>query len=194
MGASLILASSSPYRKQLLQQIGLPFTVCSPSIDESVLPSESPRTLVTRLARGKATAVATSKGGLGAWILAADQVAYCDDSILGKPGTPDRARQMLHNLSGQRVCFITGVCLYAPEGAIKQHLTEVWVRYRKLEGTVIDAYLTKEPEVIHCAAAMRCEGLGISLLDEIQCEGPGALMGLPLLAVCKLLRQAGFSI
>ena len=193
MQQPLVLASSSPYRSQLLRQLGLSFTTCSPDIDESRQAGERVEDLVLRLAMEKAAAVAAKNEG-NACILAADQLAATGDDILGKPGDVAVAKEMLRSLSGKRVSFMTGVALMTPDGSIRQCRSEVRALYRKLEDNAIDWYLRQEPEAVRCAAAMRSEGLGVTLLEEVSGNEPGALIGLPLLSVCNLLRQAGFNI
>ena len=189
--AAFILASGSPYRKQLLRQLGIEFSVRSPGIDETRKDGETAVAAVARLAMEKAAAVAAGTDH-EAWILAADQLAYTGDTILGKPRNMDTAMRMLQTLSGQKVHFVTAVCLKAADGSTHNCRSEVMVRYRKLEAAAIERYLELEPEALNCAAAMRSEGYGITLVDEVRDNEPGALIGLPLLSTCGLLRQAGF--
>lgn len=193
MQQPLILASSSPYRSQLLRQLGVSFTTCSPDIDESRRDGEKVEDLVLRLSAEKAAAVAARSEG-DCWILAADQLAAVGDAILGKPGDVAAAKEMLRSLSGQRASFMTGVSLMAPDGSVRQYRSEVRALYRKLEDDAMDWYLRQEPEAVRCAAAMRSEGLGVTLLEEVSGNEPGALIGLPLLGVGQLLRESGFNL
>ena len=190
----LILGSSSTYRRQLLERLGIPFEVASPDIDESANPEEHPAALARRLAREKAQAIANQLpvNARHALIIGSDQVAVLGDQAYGKPGTHAKAVQQLQTLSGQIVVFETALCLYdAANGRVYEELVSTEVEFRELTLTEIEAYLAKEP-AYDCAGSAKSEGLGIALLDRLSGDDPTALIGLPLIALCRLLRQAGF--
>ncbi|WDM68594.1 Maf family protein [Xanthomonas cucurbitae] len=184
----LILASTSVYRRDLLGRLQLEFSTARPEVDERARPGELPAALATRLAAEKATAVAA--GAPDAWVIGADQVAALDGEALGKPGTLAGAQAQLGAMSGRVVRFHTAVSLVGPQG--RWHaldLTEV--QLRPLTPDDIARYLATEP-ALDCAGSFKCEGLGISLFDAIRSTDPTALVGLPLIALARLLRQAGF--
>jgi septum formation protein len=185
----LILASSSRYRSELLSRLGLEFRSRSPEVDESPLPGEAPADLVVRLAHLKAATVAAHyTDGL---IIGSDQVAVCDEQILGKPGTPERACQQLASLSGHAVKFLTGLCLIdASSGLTQTAVVPTVVQFRKLERHEITDYVRRE-QPLDCAGAFKSEGLGIALFEHIQSDDPSALIGLPLIELCHMLRRAG---
>lgn len=187
---TLILASTSPYRRELLARLRVPFTTASPKVDELPRPGESPKGLAMRLATAKAEAVA--KQHPGAWVIGADQVAECDDEVLGKPGTAERARAQLSICSGRVVNFHTAVRLVAPtdaESALHVDLTRV--KFRLLESTEIERYVELD-QPLDCAGSFRSEGLGITLFERLECEDPTGLVGLPLIWLATALRHAGF--
>lgn len=184
----LILASTSVYRRDLLGRLQLEFSTVRPEVDEQARPGELPTALATRLAAEKATAVAT--GAPDAWVIGSDQVAELDGQALGKPGTLARARAQLGAMSGRMVRFHTAVSLVGPQGSWHAlDLTEV--QLRPLTPDEIARYLAAEP-ALDCAGSFKCEGLGIGLFDAIRSTDPTALVGLPLIALARLLRQAGF--
>ncbi|PTN54464.1 Maf family protein [Stenotrophomonas panacihumi] len=184
----LILASTSPYRRELLTRLGLPFETARPETDETPAPGEAPPTLAARLARAKALALATPD----AWVIGSDQVAELDGAPLGKPGTFAAAQAQLSSMSGRRVRFHTAVCVAGPDGLHETvDLTEV--HFRPLSAEEIDRYLHAESP-LDCAGSFKCEGLGISLFEAIDNRDPTALVGLPLIATARLLREAGFRI
>ncbi|NHF64978.1 Maf family protein [Xanthomonas hortorum] len=186
----LILASTSVYRRELLGRLQLDFSTARPEVDEQAQPGESPSALASRLAAEKAAAVAAHVPD--AWVIGSDQVADMDGQALGKPGTLDQARAQLTAMSGRVVRFHTAVSLVGPERSLHAlDLTEV--QLRPLAPVEIDRYLAAEP-ALDCAGSFKCEGLGISLFDAIRSEDPTALVGLPLIALARLLRQAGFEI
>lgn len=190
----LILGSSSAYRRQLLERLNIPFDVVSPDIDESAHPGEHPAALARRLAREKAQAIANQLPATGrhALIIGSDQVAVVGDQAYGKPGTHAKAVQQLQALSGQVVVFETALCLLdAASGRAFEELVSTEVEFRDLSLIEIEAYLAKEP-AYDCAGSAKSEGLGIALLDRLSGDDPTALIGLPLIALCRLLRQAGF--
>lgn len=188
--APLILASTSPYRRQLLERLGLDFRCISPDVDEQPEDGETPRRLASRLAKAKASAVAALHPG--SWVLGSDQVAELDGKPLGKPGNHERACAQLTAMSGKSVHFHTAICL--TDG--QQYLEAIdltGVRFRTLDTDSIERYLRAE-QPLDCAGSFKCEGLGISLFEAIDNQDPSALIGLPLIATCNLLRQAGWQL
>lgn len=183
----LILASSSRYRAELLERLGLPFTSRSPDIDETQRPGESAHALVERLARGKAAAVA--QGYPDAVVIGSDQVAVCDDRILGKPGTEDRAREQLAFVAGRQVDFLTGLCVLDGREA-QLAVVPTRVRFRDLGAAEIADYVARE-RPLDCAGACKSEGLGIALLTGLSSDDPTALIGLPLIELCRMLGACG---
>ncbi|MEN9880529.1 MAG: hypothetical protein RIQ55_1175 [Pseudomonadota bacterium] len=195
MTRRLILGSSSVYRRQLLERLGIPFEVISPDIDESAHPGEHPAALARRLAREKAQAIANQLPAdkQNALIIGSDQVAVVGDQAYGKPGSHAKAVEQLQTLSGQTVVFETALCLFdAASGRTHEELVSTEVEFRDLSLAEIEAYLAKEP-AYDCAGSAKSEGLGIALLDRLSGDDPTALIGLPLIALCRLLRQAGFN-
>lgn len=186
----LILASSSRYRVELFARLRLPFEALAPHLDESVLPEETAEPLTRRLALAKAQVLAQRHPGR--WVLGSDQAAECAGRILGKPGTQERAVQQLEQSSGQAVRFYTAVTLVR-EGLVYTAMDLTKVQFRVLPRAQIERYLAAEA-VLDCAGSFKCEGLGISLFKSIETRDPTALMGLPLIATCQLLRQAGFEL
>lgn len=184
----LILASSSPYRRQLLERLQLPFRVEKPQVDESARAQEEPRDLVARLAEQKAIQVAS--GNPRAWVIGADQVAVCGKDILGKPGTPEKARSQLARMQGQRIDFLNGLTLVGP-GFRRTRCEPYSVWLRPLDEESIARYVEAD-QPMDCAGSFRSEGLGISLVERMAGEDPNALMGLPLVALCEMLREAGW--
>jgi septum formation protein len=189
MSQTLILASTSPYRRELLHRLGLPFAVASPQTDESRWPGESPEAMALRLSEAKARAVAGAHPD--ALIIGSDQVATVDGLIYGKPGSHERAVDQLRVLSGKTVNFYTGLCLYnARTGVVEVCGVPTLVTFRNLTDEEIERYLRREP-AYDCAGSARSEGLGIALLSRIAGDDPNALVGLPLIALCALLRRQG---
>ena len=188
----LILGSTSPYRKDLLQRLGLPFTVAAPHVDETARPGEAPADLARRLALEKARDVAGRHPG--SVVIGADQVADLDGLALGKPGGHTQAVAQLQAMSGKAVVFHTAVAVLHPAAKLTLvQLAPVRVRFRHLNDGEIEHYLRLE-QPYDCAGSAKCEGLGISLLDAIDSDDPTALIGLPLIRTCQMLRLAGFSI
>ncbi|MDR2837800.1 MAG: Maf family nucleotide pyrophosphatase [Azonexus sp.] len=188
----LILASTSPYRRELLARLGLPFSIANPRTDESPLPDETPEALALRLAEAKARAVADEYPE--ALIIGSDQVATAAGKIYGKPGDHARAVAQLRALSGQTVNFFTGLCLYnASTGEADVRGVPTLVTFRQLSDDEIAAYLRREP-AYDCAGSAKSEGLGIALLQSIRGDDPNALVGLPLIALCDMLRRQGVAI
>lgn len=192
MSQKLILASTSPYRRELLGRLGLPFEVANPQTDESALPGEMPEALALRLSEAKARAVAAAYPD--ALIIGSDQVATVDSQIYGKPGSHERAVEQLHALSGKTVNFFTGLCLFnARTGTADVRGIPTLVTFRELTDTEIDNYLRREP-AYNCAGSAKSEGLGIALLRSMKGDDPNALVGLPLIALCDMLRRQGVAV
>ena len=187
---SLILASTSVYRRELLERLGIPFTVVSPELDETPLPGESTLELALRLAKAKAAAVA--KDYPDAWVIGSDQVADLCGAAIGKPGNFERAMAQLQLMRGSTVTFHTALCIM--KGDMETTLSvPTEVSFRKLSDEILESYLLTE-EPYDCAGSAKSEGLGITLLEVIKSDDPTALIGLPLIALTGLLRDAGFVI
>lgn len=185
----LVLGSTSKYRRELLARLQLPFEVADPHVDETPNPQESPRDLALRLALAKARAVAELRPG--AVVIGSDQVADLDGQPLGKPGSHERATQQLQAMSGKTVIFQTAVAVVCQETGFEAvDLAAVEVKFRPLQATEIERYLLAE-QPYDCAGSAKSEGLGISLLEAIQSDDPTALIGLPLIRTCHMLRAAG---
>jgi septum formation protein len=186
---ALILASTSRYRRELLQRLHLPFEVQAPPVDETPLPGEAPAALAQRLALAKAQAVAKLQPA--AAVIGSDQVADLAGLPIGKPGHHDAAVAQLRAMSGQRVVFHTAVSLVCAErGFARTLLALVVVRFRRLDDAQIEHYLRTETPY-DCAGSAKCETLGIALLESIESDDPTALVGLPLIRTCALLRALG---
>ena len=188
----LVLASSSHYRRVLLERLKYPFEVAQPELDESPLPAEPPHATAERLALAKARAVQPHFAE--ALIIGSDQVAYADGRVFGKPGTRQRAMEQLHELSGRTVVFHTALCvLDSATGSARQRAVPTEVRFRPLSAMEIERYVSVD-QPYDCAGSARSEGLGIGLLEYIRGDDPTALVGLPLIALCDLLRGHGLNI
>jgi len=188
----LILASSSPYRAALLDRLGLAFTCQAPGIDEAVRAGESADRLVRRLAESKARHIAHSHKA--ALVIGSDQVAVLDGRIIGKPGDHAQATAQLRAASGHRMSFLTGLCLVnCAVDRTQMAVVPTTVVFRELADTEIDAYLRRE-RPYDCAGAFKSEGLGISLLAAIESDDPTALIGLPLIRLCEMLRAEGVEV
>ena len=186
---SLILASTSRYRRELLARLGLPFDVAAPAVDETPRPDEAPRALALRLALAKARAVASLHPQ--AIVIGSDQVADLDGEPLGKPGNHERATAQLRRMRGKTVVFHTAVAVVCQDCGFEQvDLALVRVRFRDLSDDEIERYLRAE-QPYDCAGSAKSEGLGIALLDAIDSDDPTALIGLPLIRTCRMLRAAG---
>lgn len=192
MDRPLILASTSPYRRALLERLGLPFEVCRPDVDETPTGGESPEALVRRLAVAKAQAAATVFAeGLA---IGSDQVATFDGRSLGKPGDHAHAVAQLRSVSGQTVEFLTAVAVVdLADGREAGDLAVTRVRFRDLTDAAIESYLAHEP-AYDCAGSFKSEGLGITLVEVIEDDDPTALVGLPLIRLCQLLRGFGVAV
>ena len=188
----LVLASTSRYRRELLARLQIPFEVVGPEVDEHPFPGEPAATRALRLAEAKARAGAAHFPT--ALILGSDQVAEIDGERLDKPGGRARAREQLLLASGRDVVFHTAVTLVtSASGHAESRLVPTEVRFRRLTAAEIDRYLDKE-QPYDCAGSAKSEALGIALLDEIKGTDPTALIGLPLIAVTQLLRDAGLPV
>lgn len=189
----VVLASSSPYRAELLRRIVPSFEQIAPAVDESALESESPAAQVERLSRTKARAIGAIRPG--ALIVASDQLAETSDGgQLGKPGDALTAAAQLRALSGSEVTFLTGVCVLGGDcGAERYRMVETRVRLRDLDAAAIADYVKRE-RPFDCAGSFKVEGLGIALLEWVRSDDPTALIGLPLIATVGLLREAGFDV
>lgn len=186
-GLQLILASTSRYRKELLSRLNIPFETASPGVDEKLLPNESLTDMALRLARAKADAVREQYPG--ALIIGSDQVAACEGVRLDKPMAHVKAVQQLQRVSGKTVIFHTAVALLnARTGRIHARLVPTEVRFRQIDDAEIKRYLRIEP-AYDCAGSAKAEGLGIALIDSILADDPTALIGLPLIALCQMLRE-----
>ena len=189
---ALVLASTSRWRRQLLERLDTPFTAVAPDTDETARPGESAGRLATRLAHDKAAAVAARRpAALG---IGADQLACRGTDLLGKPGTPEAAIAQLCASSGHEVTFLTAVALHGPAaGQVVGHLDVTRVLFRELERSEIERYVAREMP-LDCAGSFRCEGLGISLFRRMESRDPTALIGLPLIWLAGALRRAGFKL
>ena len=185
----LILGSTSPYRRELLSRLRIPFEVVSPDVDETPYPSETPQQLACRLAMAKARAVAAMHPA--SVVIGSDQVADLDGEPLGKPHAHDRAVEQLRRMRGKTVIFQTAVAVVCQDAKFAQmDLAQVKVTFRDLSDTEIEAYLLAETPY-DCAGSAKSEGLCIAILESIDNDDPTALVGLPLIRTCRMLRAAG---
>ncbi len=188
----LVLASTSPYRRALLQRLGLEFSVADPAVPEEQRAGEAPQDMAKRLAEGKARAVASRFPG--SLIIGSDQVAACGSEVLGKPLTHDNAVRQLRLLSGRDAVFHTAVCVYdARDGHTGLRVVPCRVAFRKLADATIERYLARE-QPYDCAGSAKSEGLGIALIAKMENDDPSALIGLPLIALVDLLRERGLDV
>ncbi len=188
----LVLGSTSIYRRELLERIRLPFSVAAPQVDETPQPGETPVALARRLALAKARAVAQVHPDC--IVIGSDQVADLHGQPLGKPGTHERAIAQLQAMRGQTVIFQTAVAVVClASGFVQEDLAAVKVQFRDLSDTEIEHYLQAE-KPYDCAGSAKSEGLGISLLSAIDNDDPTALVGLPLIRTCRMLRAAGLDL
>jgi len=189
---SLVLASSSPYRRALLARLGLAFDTWAPGVDERPRAGEAPRATAVRLATAKAQAGAARFPQ--AWIIGSDQVADVEGRAVGKPGTLANARRQLAELSGRTVLFHTALCVaHGTLARSHERLVTTEVVFRDLSADEIERYLAREP-ALDCAGSAKSEGLGIALLERVASEDPTALVGLPLVALAAILRTEGYAI
>ncbi|MBN8894856.1 MAG: septum formation inhibitor Maf [Rhodanobacter sp.] len=192
MPRRIVLASTSRYRADLLRRLLADFEQAAPDTDETPQAGEAPATRALRLAIAKATAVAA--GFDDALVIGSDQVAALDGEILRKPGSVEVAREQLGASSGRIVHFHTALCLLETRhGRSQTHVDDTRVRFRELGSAEIERYVTRELP-LDCAGSFKCEGLGISLFEEIDNRDPSALIGLPLIALARMLRQAGVAV
>lgn len=188
----LVLASTSAYRRELLNRFGLPFEIARPDIDESPLPDEAPRATAERLAVEKARAVAAQFSD--ALIIGSDQVASMGEQRFGKPGTVERAVAQLRAMSGHSVIFDTALAvLNTRSGCIQVDTVPTEVRFRPLTDDEIVRYVERE-RPLDCAGSAKSEGLGITLLEALSGDDPNALVGLPLIALARMLRNEGLAL
>ena len=189
---TLILASASPYRKQLLEQAHLDIECHPANIDESPLPSETPSQLAGRLATSKARAVAAQR--TNSWVIGSDQVAELDGRALGKPGSATKAAEQLRACSGKTVVFHTGLSLFRHCDAREHHCVERFaVTFRTLSNEQILRYIAAEP-AFDCAGSFKIEGLGISLFSALSGRDPNSLIGLPMIRLIDFLNKEGYTI
>lgn len=185
---ALVLASTSPFRRELLTRLGLGFVTAAPEVDETPRRGETPDALVRRLSEAKARAVGETCRGL---IIGSDQVATTGSDILGKPGTHERAVAQLQHLSGKTVTFHTGLCLLNSEnGELQLDVVPFRVVFRQLDDERIERYLQHD-RPYNCAGSFKSEGLGITLFERMQGDDPTALIGLPLIRLTTMLARAG---
>ncbi len=188
----LILASTSSYRRSLLQRLGLPFSVADPQVDETPQAGERPLALATRLASAKALRIASQRPA--AVVIGADQVADLDGEPINKPGSHERAVAQLRMLSGRTAVFHSAFCLArVGSGQTVVEVVSTEVCYRRLDDATIERYLRIE-QPYDCAGSAKAEGLGIALVESIRCDDPTALIGLPLIALSRLLPDFGLSV
>ncbi|SET48733.1 Maf family protein [Thalassotalea agarivorans] len=189
---TLILASTSIYRRGLLEKLGIPFICEKPNIDETPLDNESPTDLVTRLAQQKAEAVSAPFDQ--ALIIGSDQIALHNDAILGKPHTRENAIAQLASFSGQSVTFLTSLCLYNTATKTAETIVdETVVHFRQLTDEQISHYVDVELP-LDCAGSFKSEGFGISLFEKITSSDPNSLIGLPLIQLVRLLSKQGVDV
>lgn len=185
----LVLASTSPFRRALLEKLDMPFITASPLTDETPRPGESARELVTRLAQAKAQALQADYPSH--LIIGSDQVCVLDNKITGKPRTEENAVAQLMQARGSIVTFYTGLALYNSDNGHLQTACEPFdVHFRHLSEDEIRAYVRKE-QPLQCAGSFMCEGLGIALFERLEGRDPNTLIGLPLISLCEMLRNEG---
>jgi septum formation protein len=187
----IVLASTSPFRRELLSRLALPFETAAPDIDESRRPHEPPLDMVRRLSEAKARAGAPACQAL---VIGSDQVATVGDDVLGKPGTHERAAAQLRHLSGRSVTFLTGLCLLnTATDEVQVEVIPFRVHFRTLSEEQIERYL-RHDEPYNCAGSFKSEGLGITLFERMEGDDPTALVGLPLIRLTDMLTRAGVSL
>ena len=192
MNQNLILASSSPFRRELLTHLQIPFSWLSPDVDETPLPNELPQETALRLAQVKARKIGESH--TDALIIGCDQVATLDNQQLGKPITHENATKQLRLMRGREVIFHSALCLYnAVTQNMQAEVVPYVVRFRNLTDAQIENYLNKE-QPYHCAGSAKSEGLGIAIIEKMTGDDPNALIGLPLIALVNMLQNEGFAV
>ena len=193
MNLPIILGSSSVFRRQQLERLGLPFQTAAPDFDETPIPGETAAETALRLAVGKARSLADRFPA--ALIIGADQVAWCGGRQLGKPMNVANAQQMLTELSGQRIEFYSAICLLNSfSDGLQCHVDTTVVTLRQLSAEQISRYLAREPDALYCAGAAKSEGLGSVLLEKVESSDPNALIGLPLFRLIDFLQREGVSL
>ncbi|MEF3100323.1 MULTISPECIES: nucleoside triphosphate pyrophosphatase [Raoultella] len=189
--SELILASTSPWRRMLLEKLSVPFECAAPEVDETSHPGESARQLVVRLAQAKAQALAARYPQH--LIIGSDQVCVLDGEITGKPHSEENACLQLRKASGTIVTFYTGLALYnSANGHLQTECEPFDVHFRHLSDREIEAYVRKE-NPLQCAGSFKSEGLGIALFERLEGRDPNTLVGLPLIALCQMLRREGYN-
>lgn len=192
MNQHLILASSSPFRRELLTHLQIPFSWLSPDVDETPLPNELPQETALRLAQVKARKIGESHAD--ALIIGCDQVATLDNQQLGKPLTHENATKQLRLMRGREVIFHSALCLYnTVTQSMQAEVVPYIVRFRNLTDDQIENYLNKE-QPYHCAGSAKSEGLGIAIIEKMTGDDPNALIGLPLIALVNMLQNEGFAV
>ena len=190
--APLVLGSSSPFRRELLARLGIPFAVLSPDIDEAARPGESPREIALRLAAEKAHAVARSHPA--SLVIGCDQVAHIGTRIFGKPGTHENAARQLTEMSGQSVVFESALCLLdTASGRMQVDSIPTEITFRSLSAAEIDNYLRRD-QPYGCAGSAKLESLGIALIERMRSDDPTAIIGLPLVRLCRMLAAENVSV
>lgn len=188
---TLVLASTSPYRRAILEKLTLPFSTVAPDCDETPLQGETPQQLVTRLSETKAKSCHVSQPSL---IIGSDQVCVIDNQIIGKPHNRENAIAQLQAQSGKRITFLTGLAVYNTEtGQIQSTIDTFHVHFRNLSQNQIETYVDKE-QPFYCAGSFKSEGLGIALFERLEGDDPNALIGLPLIKLINLLNNEGVSV
>lgn len=189
---NIVLASTSPFRREILAKLGIPFETAAPDTDETPLADEHPEALVKRLAELKARAVATYYPD--ALIIGSDQVACVDGDVLGKPGNRKNAVAQLEKTAGKTVTFYTGLCLYNASSRIAQVTCDPFkVHFRELSTAQIERYIEKE-QPLNCAGSFKSEGLGITLFRSLEGDDPNTLIGLPLIQLVQMLEKEGIEL
>jgi len=188
----LVLASASSYRRELLARLRLPFITVVPGIDETALPDEPPEAQALRLACAKAEAASAAYPD--ALIIGSDQVAVIDGAVLGKPSTHAAAIRQLQSARGKSMLFLTALCLLNTRTSRKQRsVVPATVQMRNFNDMDIEHYLEKE-QPYDCAGSAKIDGLGIALVKKLECDDPSALIGLPLISLCDMLRNEGITV
>ena len=192
MNPTLILASSSPFRRELLTHLQVPFSCISPDVDETPLPNELPQETALRLAQVKAKKVGATHAN--ALIIGCDQVATLDNQQLGKPLIHDNATKQLRLMRGREVTFHSALCLYnSATQSMQAEVVPYIVKFRNLTDAQIESYLTKE-QPYHCAGSAKSEGLGIAIIEKMTGDDPNALIGLPMIALVTMLQNEGLAV
>ena len=188
----LVLASTSPFRREILEKLDVSFETMAPDVNEDILIDEIPEQLVARLAEAKARAVGQQRSN--ALVIGSDQVAVVDGQILGKPGNHEEATKQLRRASGERVSFLTGLCVFNTESKrVQLDVVPFNVIFRQLTDNQIENYLQKE-QPYNCAGSFKSEGLGIALFERLEGDDPNTLIGLPLIRLTRMLESEGFPI